>query len=133
MNNLELFTKAKDKLIEAYRLIPKNSSLNKNKKNPMRILSKVESLIIESKSLYEKVMKSGYDCKNMVDKCDEFLKDVGKYYSWLSSYYRQLADRYMYENSLLNKIYLKKSQKCFKNYKRLTEGDPVMERVRRRL
>lgn len=125
-----LYVKANENLRKALELSPKSSSFSQSKKNPMHILSKMESLIVESKMLYIKVEENGYSCKKMIEKCDDLLKDVGRYYSWLGSYYYQKANEQRDMNTFISKSYLKKAEKCFNNYKRLTGGDPVRERVR---
>ena len=126
----DLYTRANKKFNEANELLP-NSNLNFQKhKNPMVILEKMESLVNESKKLYLKADESGFYCKDDIGRCNVFLKDIGRYYSWLGSYYFERATKE--KSHVASKYYAKKAQKCFDNYKRLTEDDPVRERVRSR-
>lgn len=133
MNYELLYSQAKEKLETAYNLLPRYPAFNYSQKSPMRILSKMESLVNESKSICYKLKRNGYNSNNIINKCNELLRDIGNYYYWLSSFYTDKANREKENSNLMFKYYVKKSKKCFSNYKRLSGEGTIRERVKNNL
>ena len=126
MNESREYIKATKLLEQVKKMLNMEKSDFRKSKSPMALLEKTERMVLTARNLYSNSNKDNLSYFEEIKLCNRLLREIGKYYSFLGSYYFEKANHYrlsgdveLSKQPLKVKVCLKKMERCFENHDRL--------------